>query len=257
MNRRYRKTIIAGNWKMNKTPAEAKALIEEMKPLLSKTKWCEMVLCVPFTDIQAAVKAAKGSKIAIGAENMHFEKSGAFTGEISADMLKELGVKYVIIGHSERRQYFNETDEACVKKVQVALENGLRPILCAGEALTEREQDVTMEVIRKQSKIALQNVAVEDIKKVVIAYEPIWAIGTGKTATAEQANEVCAQIRKVIAGLYDQEAADGITIQYGGSMNAKNAAELLAQPDIDGGLIGGAALKPEQFVDIINAANQE
>ena len=167
MNRRYRKTIIAGNWKMNKTPAEAKALIEEMKPLLSKTKWCEMVLCVPFTDIQAAVKAAKGSKIAIGAENMHFEKSGAFTGEISADMLKELGVKYVIIGHSERRQYFNETDEACGKKVQVALENGLRPILCVGESLTEREQDVTMEVIRKQIKIALQNVAVEDIKKVV------------------------------------------------------------------------------------------
>ena len=195
MNRRYRKTIIAGNWKMNKTPAEAKALIEEMKPLLSKTKWCEMVLCVPFTDIQAAVKAAKGSKIAIGAENMHFEKSGAFTGEISADMLKELGVKYVIIGHSERRQYFNETDEACGKKVQVALENGLRPILCVGESLTEREQDVTMEVIRKQIKIALQNVAVEDIKKVVIAYEPIWAIGTGKTATAEQANEVCSAIR--------------------------------------------------------------
>ena len=184
MNRRYRKTIIAGNWKMNKTPAEAKALIEEMKPLLSKTKWCEMVLCVPFTDIQTAVKAAKGSKIAIGAENMHYEKSGAFTGEISADMLKELGVKYVIIGHSERRQYFNETDEACNKKVLVALENGLRPILCVGESLTEREQDVTMEVIRKQIKIALQGVAVEDIKKVVIAYEPIWAIGTGKTATA-------------------------------------------------------------------------
>ena len=165
MNRRYRKTIIAGNWKMNKTPAEAKALIEEMKPLLSKTKWCEMVLCVPFTDIQVAVKAAKGSKIAIGAENMHFEKSGAFTGEISADMLKELGVKYVIIGHSERRQYFNETDEACNKKVLVALENGLRPILCVGESLTEREQDVTMEVIRKQIKIALQGVAVEEYQK--------------------------------------------------------------------------------------------
>ncbi len=251
MNRRYRKTIIAGNWKMNKTPAEAKALIEEMKPLLSKTKWCEMVLCVPFTDIQAAVKAAKGSKIAIGAENMHFEKSGAFTGEISADMLKELGVKYVIIGHSERRQYFNETDEACGKKVQVALENGLRPILCVGESLTEREQDVTMEVIRKQIKIALQNVAVEDIKKVVIAYEPIWAIGTGKTATADQAQEVCAMIRHTIAEMYDEATAEAVRIQYGGSMNAGNAAELLSKPDIDGGLIGGAALKPD-FGKIVN-----
>ena len=170
MNRRYRKTIIAGNWKMNKTPSEAKALIEEMKPLLSKTKWCEMVLCVPFTDIQAAVKAAKGSKIAIGAENMHFEKSGAFTGEISADMLKELGVKYVIVGHSERRQYFNETDETCNKKVKAAIENGLRPILCVGESLAEREQDVTMEVIRKQVKIALQGVAAEDIKKLSLIH---------------------------------------------------------------------------------------
>ena len=230
MNRRYRKTIIAGNWKMNKTPAEAKALIEEMKPLLSKTKWCEMVLCVPFTDIQAAVKAAKGSKIAIGAENMHFEKSGAFTGEISADMLKELGVKYVIIGHSERRQYFNETDEACGKKVQVALENGLRPILCVGESLTEREQD--------------------------IPYEPIWAIGTGKTATAEQANEVCSAIRDCLREKYGARAARGITIQYGGSMNAKNASELLAQPDVDGGLIGGASLKSADFATIVEAANQ-
>ena len=256
MNRRYRKTIIAGNWKMNKTPSEAKALIEEMKPLLSKTKWCEMVLFVPFTDIQAAVKAAKGSKIAIGAENMHFEKSGAFTGEISADMLKELGVKYVIIGHSERRQYFAETDETCNKKVKVAIENGLRPILCVGESLAEREQDVTMEVIRKQVKIALQGVAVEDIKKVVIAYEPIWAIGTGKTATAEQAGEVCAKIRDCLRELYGARAARAITIQYGGSMNAKNAAELLAQPDVDGGLIGGASLKSADFAAIVEAANQ-
>ena len=256
MNRRYRKTIIAGNWKMNKTPAEAKALIEEMKPLLSKTKWCEMVLCVPFTDIQAAVKAAKGSKIAIGAENMHFEKSGAFTGEISADMLKELGVKYVIIGHSERRQYFNETDEACGKKVQVALENGLRPILCVGESLTEREQDVTMEVIRKQIKIALQNVAVEDIKKVVIAYEPIWAIGTGKTATAEQADEVCGIIRATVASLYGEAAAEALTVQYGGSMNAKNAEELLSKVNVDGGLIGGASLKPVDFSVIVDAAQK-
>ena len=251
MNKKFRRAVIAGNWKMNKTPAEAKALIEEMKPLLSKTKWCEMVLCVPFTDIQAAVKAAKGSKIAIGAENMHFEKSGAFTGEISADMLKELGVKYVIIGHSERRQYFNETDEACGKKVQVALENGLRPILCVGESLTEREQDVTMEVIRKQIKIALQNVAVEDIKKVVIAYEPIWAIGTGKTATTEQAEEVCKGIRECIAEMYDTDTAEAVRIQYGGSVNAGNAAELFAQPDIDGGLVGGASLKAD-FGKIVN-----
>lgn len=256
MNRRYRKTIIAGNWKMNKTPSEAKALIEEMKPLLSKTKWCEMVLCVPFTDIQAAVKAAKGSKIAIGAENMHFEKSGAFTGEISADMLKELGVKYVIVGHSERRQYFNETDETCNKKVKAAIENGLRPILCVGESLAEREQDVTMEVIRKQVKIALQGVAAEDIKKVVIAYEPIWAIGTGKTATSEQAGEVCAKIRDCLRELYGARAARAITIQYGGSMNAKNAAELLAQPDVDGGLIGGASLKADQFSVIVDAATK-
>ena len=256
MNRRYRKTVIAGNWKMNKTPAEAKALIEEMKPLLAKTKWCEMVLCVPFTDIQVAVKAAKGSKIAIGAQNMHFEKSGAFTGEVSADMLKELGVKYVIIGHSERRQYFAETDETCNKKVLVAIENGLRPILCCGETLAEREQGVTIETVRRQIKVALQGVAVEDIKKVVVAYEPIWAIGTGKTATSEQAGEVCSAIRDCLRELYGARAARAITVQYGGSMNAKNAAELLAQPDVDGGLIGGASLKSADFSAIVEAANQ-
>ena len=256
MNRRYRKTVIAGNWKMNKTPAEAKALIEEMKPLLSKTKWCEMVLCVPFTDIQAAVKAAKGSKIAIGAQNMHFAKSGAFTGEISADMLKELGVKYVVIGHSERREYFAETDETCNKKVICALENGLRPILCCGETLEEREQDVTMDIVRKQIKIGLLGVNAEDIKKVVLAYEPIWAIGTGKTATSEQANDVCAAIRDCLRELDGARAARAITIQYGGSMNAGNAVELLAQPDVDGGLIGGASLKSADFAAIVEAANQ-
>lgn len=241
---------------MNKTPSEAKALIEEMKPLLAKTKWCEMVLCVPFTDIQTAVKAAKGSKIAIGAQNMHFEKSGAFTGEVSADMLKELGVKYVIIGHSERRQYFSETDETCNKKVLVAIENGLRPILCCGETLEQREQGVTIETVRRQIKIALQGVAVEEIKKVIIAYEPIWAIGTGKTATSEQANEVCSAIRDCLRELYGARAARAITVQYGGSMNAKNATELLAQPDVDGGLIGGASLKSADFAAIIEAANQ-
>ena len=256
MNRRYRKTIIAGNWKMNKTLSETKAFAEELKPLLGRPNWCEVVLCVPYVNIQAAVRMFKECRVSIGAENCHFESHGAYTGEVSPEMLKELGVKYVIIGHSERRQYFNETDEACNKKVLVALENGLRPILCVGESLTEREQDVTMEVIRKQIKIALQGVAVEDIKKVVIAYEPIWAIGTGKTATAEQANEVCSAIRDCLREKYGARAARGITIQYGGSMNAKNAAELLAQPDVDGGLIGGASLKSADFATIVEAANQ-
>ena len=256
MKKNVRKAIIAGNWKMNKTRPEAKALLEELKPMVADVKDVEIVACVPFTNLETALAATAGTNIKIGAENCHFEKSGAFTGEISADMLKELGVKYVIIGHSERRQYFNETDEACGKKVQVALENGLRPILCVGESLTEREQDVTMEVIRKQIKIALQNVAVEDIKKVVIAYEPIWAIGTGKTATAEQANEVCSAIRDCLREKYGARAARGITIQYGGSMNAKNASELLAQPDVDGGLIGGASLKSADFATIVEAANQ-
>lgn len=256
MNRRYRKTIIAGNWKMNMTPNQAKALIEEMKPLVSKVKWCEMVLCVPYVDIPTAVKAAKGSKIAIGAENMHFEPKGAYTGEISADMLKELGVKYVIIGHSERRQYFAETDETVNKKVKVAIENGLRPIVCVGESLEERELDIWPEIVRKQVKCALNGVAVDDVKKVVIAYEPIWAIGTGKTATADQANEVCGAIRDCLRELYGARAARAITIQYGGSMNAGNAAELLSKPDVDGGLIGGASLKADAFTAIIEAANQ-
>ena len=256
MNRRYRKTIIAGNWKMNMTPSQTKAMIEELKPLVKEVKWCEMVLCVPFVDIAAAVKAAKGSKIAIGAENMHFEPKGAYTGEVSADMLKECGIKYVVLGHSERREYVGETDETVNKKVKVALESGFRPIVCVGESLDEREQDVWSEVVRKQVKIALKDVPVEDVKKVVIAYEPIWAIGTGKTATADQANEVCATIRECLRGLYGARAARAITIQYGGSMNAKNAAELLSKPDVDGGLIGGASLKPNDFHAIIEAANQ-
>ncbi len=256
MNRKYRKTIIAGNWKMNKTPSETQTLIEEMKPLLNNADWCEVALCVPFTNIETAVRTAKGSQIAIGAENMYFQKSGAFTGEISADMLKDLGVKYVIIGHSERRQYFSETDDTCNKKVLMALENDLHPILCVGESLDEREKDITMEVIRKQIKLGLENVSAEDAKKVVIAYEPVWAIGTGKTATAQQANEVCSAIRGCLSEKYGEETACGITIQYGGSMNAKNAAELLAQPDVDGGLIGGASLKSADFAAIVNAANQ-
>ena len=257
MNRRYRKTIIAGNWKMNKTATETKKFAEELKAIMPRAKWCESVVCVPYVNIPAALKAFKDMRVSIGAENLYYEPSGAFTGEVSADMLKDLGVKYVIIGHSERRQYFGETDIIVNKKVHAALEAGLHPIICVGESLEQREMDVTMELIALQVKSALSGVSAEKARKCIIAYEPIWAIGTGKTATSEQAGEVCSNIRATIRSLYGARVARSVTIQYGGSMNPKNAAELLAQPDIDGGLIGGAALKPEQFVDIINAANQE
>lgn len=257
MNRRYRKTIIAGNWKMNKTPSETKAFAEQFKAILPKTKWCDIVVCAPTVDLSAAVRAFKDSRIAVGAENVYFEKSGAYTGEISADMLADLGVRYVIVGHSERRALFGETDEIVNKKVLAALEAGLNPIICVGESLAQREMGVTMELIALQVKSALAGVSAEQMRRCVIAYEPIWAIGTGKTATAEQAGEVCTNIRATIRSLYGARVARSVTIQYGGSMNAKNAAELLAQPDVDGGLIGGASLKPEQFVEIINAANQE
>ena len=257
MNRRYRKTIIAGNWKMNKTLSETRAFAEELKPLIGKPKWCEVVLCVPAVNLQAAVRLFKESRVAIGAETCHYESHGAFTGEVSPEMLKDIGVKYVIIGHSERRQYYNETDFTVNKKVHAALEAGLYPIVCVGESLEQRELGVTMDLISYQVKAALSGVPAEKMRHVVIAYEPIWAIGTGKTATAEQAGEVCTNIRATIRSLYGARVARSVTIQYGGSMNPKNAAELLAQPDIDGGLIGGASLKPEQFVEIINAANQE
>ena len=257
MNRRYRKTIIAGNWKMNKTLTETRAFAEELKPLIGKPKWCEVVLCVPSVNIQAAVRLFKESRVAIGAETCHYESHGAYTGEVSPEMLKEIGVKYVIIGHSERRQYYNETDFTVNKKVHAALEAGLYPIVCVGESLEQRELGVTMDLISYQVKAALSGVPADKMRHVVIAYEPIWAIGTGKTATAEQAGEVCQAIRTVIRKQYGAHVARSVTIQYGGSMNAKNAAELLAQPDVDGGLIGGASLKPEDFVQIINAANQE
>ena len=257
MNRRYRKTIIAGNWKMNKTLSETRAFAEELKPLLGKPKWCEVVLCVPYVNIPAATRLFKDSRVSIGAENCHFESHGAFTGEVSPEMLKEVGVKYVVIGHSERRQYYNETDFTVNKKVHAALEAGLYPIVCVGESLEQRELGVTMDLISYQVKAALAGVPAEKMRHVVIAYEPIWAIGTGKTATAEQAGEVCQAIRTVIRKLYGARVARSVTIQYGGSMNAKNAAELLAQPDVDGGLIGGASLKPADFVEIVNAANQE
>ena len=239
MNKALRKAVIAGNWKMNKNRAEAKALIEEMKPLVANAG-CDVVICVPFTNL----------------ETCHFEKSGAFTGEISADMLTEMGVEYVIIGHSERRQYFGETDVTVNKRTLAALEAGLKVILCVGEMLEDRELGITAELVAMQTKIALNGVTKEMLKNIIIAYEPVWAIGTGKTATAEQANEVNAIIRATVASLYGKDAADALTVQYGGSMNAKNAEELLAQPDVDGGLIGGASLKAEDFSIIVKAASK-
>lgn len=257
MNRRYRKTIIAGNWKMNKTPSETKAFAEQFKAILPKTKWCDIVVCVPTVDLSAAVRAFKDSRIAVGAENVYFEKSGAYTGEISADMLADLGVRYVIVGHSERRALFGETDEIVNKKVLAALEAGLNPIICVGESLAQREMGVTMELIALQVKSALAGVSAEQMRRCVIAYEPIWAIGTGLTASPQEAEEVCQHIRTVVRKLSSAKTVRATSILYGGSMNDKNAENLLAQPDIDGGLIGGASLDPEKFIHIINAANQE
>jgi triosephosphate isomerase len=256
MNTKYRKTIIAGNWKMNMLASQVKPFADELKALVPKAKWCEMVVCVPYVMVPAALKAFKDSKVAVGAENLNENESGAYTGEVSANMLKDLGVKYVIIGHSERRQYYGETDISVNKKVHAALGADLYPIICVGESLEQRELGITLELITLQVKTALANVPAEKMRHVTIAYEPIWAIGTGKTATAEQANEVCSAIRAVIRGLYGARVARAVTIQYGGSMNDGNAFELLAQPDIDGGLIGGASLKPEKFAKIIEAANQ-
>lgn len=256
MNVRYRKTIIAGNWKMNKTACEVRAFAEELKPIFPKGKWCSVVLCVPFVDIPMALKCFKDCKIAIGAQNLHYEASGAYTGEISGEMLRSLGVKYVIVGHSERRQYFGETDLIVNKKVLAALDAGLSPIVCVGESLEQRRLGVTLDFIAYQVKTALANVPADQVRHVVMAYEPIWAIGTGITATAEQAGEVCESIRTAIRKLYGARTARAVTIQYGGSMNPGNAAELLAQPDVDGGLIGGSSLSPSELVSIISAANQ-
>ena len=239
-----RRKIIAGNWKMNKTPSEAVALVNELKPLVANDE-VDVVFCVPAIDIIPAMEAAKGSNIQIGAENMYYEESGAYTGEIAPGMLTDIGVKYVIIGHSERREYFAETDETVNKKVLKAFEHGITPIICCGESLTQREQGITIDWIRQQIKIAFLNVTADQAKTAVIAYEPIWAIGTGKTATSDQAEEVCGAIRACIGEIYDETTAEAIRIQYGGSVNAGNAAELFAKPDIDGGLVGGASLKPE------------
>lgn len=247
------KYVIAGNWKMNKTPAEATALINELKPLVANAS-CDVIVGVPFVDLPAALEATAGTNIGVAAQNCHWKESGAYTGEISAAMLKAMGVGTVILGHSERRTYFGDTNETVAQRVRGALDAGLNVILCVGEYLEQREQGVTGEVVAMQTKIALGGVSEEELKRVIIAYEPVWAIGTGKTATAEQANEVCALIRATVAGLYNDAAAKNLTIQYGGSMNAGNAADLLAQPDVDGGLIGGAALKANDFSIIVAAA---
>ena len=245
-----RKKIIAGNWKMNMTPSEAVALINTLKPLVQNDE-VDVLLCVPAIDIIPAMEAAKGTNIQIGAENMYFEEKGAYTGEISPNMLNDAGVKYVIIGHSERREYFAETNETVNKKVLKAFEHGITPIICCGESLTQREQGITIDWIRQQIKIAFLNVTADQAKTAVIAYEPIWAIGTGKVATTEQAEEVCAAIRACIGEIYDEATAEAIRIQYGGSVSAASAPELFAQADIDGGLVGGASLKPD-FGAIVN-----
>lgn len=255
MNKALRQAVIAGNWKMNKTRPEAKALIGELIPLV-KDAGCGVVICVPFTNLDTALDATKGTNIKVGAENCHWAKSGAFTGEISADMLAEMGVEYVVIGHSERRQYFGETDATVNQRVRAALDSGLKVILCVGELLEQREAGITEEIVGMQTKAALGGVSADELKNIILAYEPVWAIGTGKTATAEQANEVNHYIRTVVAKLYGASAADAMTIQYGGSMNAKNAEELLAQPDVDGGLIGGASLKAADFAVIVGAASK-
>ncbi|MBM6921728.1 triose-phosphate isomerase [Phocea massiliensis] len=255
MNKALRKAVIAGNWKMNNTRVETKALIEDLIPL-AKDAGCDVVVCVPFTNLETAVNLTKGTNIKVGAQNCHFEAKGAFTGEISASMLTEMGVEYVVIGHSERRQYFGETDATVNKRLKAVIDAGMTAILCVGEMLEDRENGITEELVAMQTKIALGGVSKEDLSKVIIAYEPVWAIGTGKTATADQANEVCALIRATVEKLYDKEASDALTIQYGGSMNAGNAAELLSKPDVDGGLIGGASLKAPDFATIINAASK-
>ena len=255
MKKELRTAVIAGNWKMNKTRPEAKELIEALKPL-AENAGCEVVICVPFTNLETAVSLTAGTNIKVGAQNCHFEKSGAFTGEISADMLKEVGVEYVVLGHSERRQYFAETDETVNKRTKAALAAGLKPIVCVGELLWERETGITEEVIARQIKLDFFGITAEDLKNCVIAYEPVWAIGTGKTATSDQAEEVCAFIRATLAKLYSEEVAEAVTIQYGGSMNAGNAEELLSKVNVDGGLIGGASLKAPDFATIINAATK-
>ena len=255
MNRKYRKTVIAGNWKMNKTPSETKEFMTQLKAIMPKGRWCDVALCVPAVDIPAAVRAVRETRIGIGAENCNANASGAYTGEIATNMLVDAGCKYVIIGHSERRA-MGETDADVNAKVLAALDAGLTPIMCCGETLEQRESGITTEWITMQIKLGLAGVPEDKIRKVIIAYEPIWAIGTGRTASPEQAEEVCESIRAAVRKLYSSKNARAISILYGGSMNDKNAFELLAQPDIDGGLIGGASLKAPDFAVIVNAATK-
>lgn len=249
-----RRLVIAGNWKMNMTPAATAAFIKELAPLCAGKDNCDIVLCVPFVDIAPAVEAAKGTNIKIGAQNVHFKESGAYTGEISASMLKEIGAEYVIVGHSERRQYFGETDETVNLRAKSALAAGFKVIVCLGEVLEQRQKAITNEVVGMQTKLDLEGITQKELENVIIAYEPVWAIGTGLTATPEQADETCGVIRSVVRDIYGNEAAEKITIQYGGSMNEKNAAELLRKENVDGGLIGGASLKTAAFSAIIDAA---
>lgn len=249
-----RRTVIAGNWKMNFTPAEAVAFINEIKPMVAGKDNCDIVFCAPYVTIAAAMEAAKGSNIKIGAENVHYEAKGAYTGEVSADMLKAIGVEYVIVGHSERRQYFGETDTTVNLRTKAALAKGMKVILCLGEVKEQRLAGITNEVVAMQTKLDLAGVDAESLKNVIIAYEPVWAIGTGLTATPDQAEETCGVIRKVLGEIYGNDVAQTVTIQYGGSMNDGNAAELLAKPNVDGGLIGGASLVAKKFTAIVDAA---
>ena len=246
-----RRKVIAGNWKMNMLPGEAIEFITELEPLVKDTK-NEVILCVPYTDLFYALLTAQNTNIKIGAQNMHFEEKGAYTGEISGKMLKSINVEYVIIGHSERRQYFNETDETVNKKIKAAFANGLNPIVCVGETLEQREAGKTVEIITKQTELALEGLTDEQVKNTIIAYEPIWAIGTGKTATSEDANNSIKEIRNKIADIYGKDVAEEVIIQYGGSVKSTNAKELFETSDIDGGLVGGASLKPEEFAKIVN-----
>lgn len=256
MNRKYRHTVIAANWKMNLLPSKVKAYADELKPLTAQAKWCDIVVCPPFVMLPAVIKAFRSSRISTGAQNLSDKESGAFTGEVSASQLADLGVHYVIIGHSERRRLYGETDSAVNEKIHAALRENLRPIVCVGESEQERETGVTAELVSLQVKTALRDVPAQKMRRIIIAYEPIWAIGTGKTATSEDAGAVCGTIRSVVRSLYGARTARAVSILYGGSMNARNACELLSQPDIDGGLIGGASLSPVDFAAIVDAANQ-
>ena len=254
MNTAKRRTVIAGNWKMNFTPDEATAFINEIKPMVAGKDNCDIVFCAPYVTISAAMKAAEGSNIKIGAENVHFAPKGAYTGEVSAEMLKAIGVEYVIVGHSERRQYFAETDQTVNLRTLAALNAGLKAIVCVGETLEQRELGYTETLLKFQTKMALTNVTAEQMKNVIIAYEPVWAIGTGVTATADQADEGNGYVRAAVAEMFGAEIAEATVVQYGGSMNEKNAAELLSKPNVDGGLIGGASLVAAKFAAIVDAA---